>query len=362
MDKPEVALVNYTVLYKNSKGQPVQTSPLTEDAFEKVQESVPGTVLEVKKTVRAVDQAEGPPQNVSKTKVMNAESSTRMPPLVDIIEAEEIIIYSPLLIKAVKQAVRYWPSHGFVRAQKIMVLDRPYRSLGAYHAEINELADKYNRMTARQVEDGKSDGLSLEECKKTANEIKLLMHEVDKAQKEYMDEEIKRLEKEEPVASFDSLWMLFKPGTIVYHNTGSEEVAYVVKICQWASESQTKPGDPITVVKIWMWNLDFNGTSCISGNNSLATDNPVGTNINRRKHSVAIHRFEGECKIQDLPVYPEIYAAEYDSKRARREARGKKYFQYLAGPVPCLRYTGYLSGHESDPNDSASQRWVRYIL
>ena len=90
-------------------------------------------------------------------------------------------------------------------------------------------------------------------------------------------------------------------------------------------------------------------------------DRPPGTHVDRRKHTVTIYRFEGESKIQDLPLYPEKYAEDHEQKRAHRVDRGKKYLQYLTSSVPCLRYEGYLSDTATEPRDIESQRWVRNL-
>lgn len=87
----------------------------------------------------------------------------------------------------------------------------------------------------------------------------------------------------------------------------------------------------------------------------------LGTHIDRRRHTVTIQRFEGERKVRDLGLYPEVYANNYEQKRAHRVARGKKYFEYLSSPVPCLRYEGYLSDKATEAPDIESQSWVRTL-
>ena len=250
--------VTYNVLYKDLKGQVIQSRPVNEKEFDELKESARGEVLERKKVVRIIDQSERAPVHVNRAKVMN-ENARDTDNRVEVIESEQIIIYSPLLIKAVKQAVEYWPSLGFVRAEKNLVLDRPYRSVGAYRTNLDNLLRDYESLKKTDLSERINNGLSFEDCKKTALEIRLLTHELDKAQKEIMDEKHKRESTTEPVTSFDSLWTLFTPGTIVYHNVGGKEIPYRVRLCQWSSDPQLKPGDPVTKVSIVLWSLDFNG-------------------------------------------------------------------------------------------------------
>ena len=264
--EPPNTPVAYTVLFKDSKGRTLQTMPSKEKEFDDLKESARHAVLEVKKIVRVVDQAYTPPQNVAKNKISSViPSRDKMTPFVEAVEAEQIIIYSPRLIKAVKQAVKYWPSLGFVRARRDLLLDRPYRSIGASRTEFHKLLSEYDSLTNSQSSEHAVNVDDVEECRQTAEEIRLLMHEVDKAQADFDQERIKHNKQEDPVTSFDSLWMLFTPGTIVYHNTGGEEIAYMVKMCQWSRDPQLDPSDPVTQVSVFVWNLDFNGTSNAPG-------------------------------------------------------------------------------------------------
>ncbi|KAL6714395.1 hypothetical protein ACLMJK_007818 [Lecanora helva] len=328
--------ITYNVLYKDLKGQFLQSRPVSEKTFDELKESARGEVLERKKIVRIIDESASAPSHVSKQKVLNTEVES-MDYRVDVVEAEQIIIYSPLLIKAVKQAVKYWPSHDFIKSDKILVLNRPYRSIGAHRNNLDNLLHTYEALEETDYSTDTTHDLSFSDCKLAAEQIRMLTRELDKAQKDIMEESRKRHMDKEPVTSFDALWMLYTPGTIAYHNEDGEETPYVVRICQW---SELQPGDPLTMVNVEVWNLDFNGT-----------------HIDRRRKKITLLRFEGEMKIRDLVLYPERYAKNHESKRADRKARGEKYFRYLAGAVPCLYYEGHLSQSVSKPQDTESQRW-----
>ena len=68
-----------------------------------------------------------------------------------------------------------------------------------------------------------------------------------------IEEEESRHKKSPPTATFEMMWMLWKPGTRVYNDVDGELAAFVVK-----SAETDKTSNP-SYYAVVLWSLDFNG-------------------------------------------------------------------------------------------------------
>ena len=85
----------------------------------------------------------------------------------------------------------------------------------------------------------------------------------------------------------------------------------------------------------------------------------VGVEIDRRHRTVTIDRFNGSRPIVELPVYPETYAENAETKRKERVERGRKYLDLLSRGGAHRMYSGFLSNHSSNPSLRQNHKHVR---
>lgn len=236
-------------VYADNKGGFLEPSswqgPMDETQYKAVQETAATSVFEMKKIVKVVPPRSGNP----------AED-----PVVDSIQSESIIVHSSRLLKAIKEVVQYWPSSAYYAGQTKLILAKPYRSIGVHKEEFDALEKEY-RTKASNLTD--TDPEEAAEYKITADHIGLLMKEINEVQNEQVAEEKKRHTQSPPVATFDMLWMLFKPGHYVYTIINGEEVVCRVRLAVWERGLGNTANDPYAKVVVNMWYLDYNG-ECIS--------------------------------------------------------------------------------------------------
>jgi len=152
-------------------------------------------------------------------------------------------------------------------------------------------------------------------------------------------EEDARYVKPTPVATFEMLWMLYKPGTDVYAQIDEQRGGFVVQSSEPVTENR-KWGTPMPL-KVLMWSLDFNGIK-----------------VGRRAHEVTIGPYEGEREITSLKVFPASFLDSQPelSPRKRLEDRGEKYYSMLLGKQ--MDYNGFSMPAEKKPKRHHSGRVI----
>lgn len=143
-------------------------------------------------------------------------------------------------------------------------------------------------------------------------------------------EEDARYQKPTPVATFEMLWMLFKPGKDVYAEIDEQRGGFVVQSCASVTEKR-EYGRPMPL-KVMMWYLDYNGIK-----------------VGRRQREVTIAPFEGEREITSLKVIPAEFLDNTPdlSPRKTLEARGQKFYSMLLGKQ--MDYKGFSMAANKKP-------------
>ncbi|KXX75206.1 hypothetical protein MMYC01_207129 [Madurella mycetomatis] len=131
-------------------------------------------------------------------------------------------------------------------------------------------------------------------------------------------------------ASYDFLWLLFKPGDIVFAETrgiGKKLAGFVVMrvthvSCNKTGSPQLEP-HPADRWELALWNLAYDGGR-----------------LRRRAHTVYVHRFYGERAIADLPAFPIRFAPNQKKLREELIERGKRYHRIICDGQSHMRYNG----------------------
>ena len=224
-------------------------------------------------------------------------------------EEKELVIHSEPIIKALRAIVDYYPGQSLLG--DAITIKEPFCILVHFREELEEYkqscgdAETYHHISVLQkyLEDNLGDKILAEDA---------------------------RYVKPAPVATFEMLWMLFKPGMDVYAQLDEQRGGFVVHSC--APMTENLRFGQLAPLKVIMWYLDYDGRL-----------------VGRRRHEVVITPFEGEREITSLKVFPAklLDGTEDFSTRRRLEERGEKFYGMLLGKQ--MDYRGYSMPVEKKP-------------
>ena len=233
----------YKVRHKKSTFDAYWTSlRLTERDYDNQREEGAGLVLELRKD-----------GYLSNPKDIPVDG--KPVPLAKIVE-EVMHIHSQHLIDIMPLVVGYYPSNKLSRSNlrnghRSLVVARPYKMLGGARPKLQELKDQYRRELAEINPNGVHNEKDIERRAVTVQHIEILEHELDKVLKEPIAEELRGYHQHPSVASYDMLWLLFRPGTLVYTKIHEELACCMINIPFYNYES--------SMLELYMWFLDFDG-------------------------------------------------------------------------------------------------------
>ena len=215
-------------------------------------------------------------------------------------EEKELIIHSQPIIKALREIVDYYPGQSLLG--DTLSIKEPFSILVHFRKELQEYKD-----------DSEDD--------ETKHHIEVLLKYLQDNLGEKILLEDQRYVKATPVATFEMLWMLYKPGMDVYANIDDQRGGFVVQSCVNVTEN-AKFGRPMPL-KVMMWYLDYDGRM-----------------MGRRPYEMSIIPFEGEREIASLKVVPAAFVDSIDpAPRKKLEDRGEKFYGMLLGKQ--MDYKGF---------------------
>lgn len=231
---------------------------------------------------------------------------------------KELIIHSEHLIKALRSIVQYYPGQSLLG--DTITIKEPLSILVHYRKELQEYCEK--------CEDAE-----------TCHHINVLLKYLEDNLGDKILEEDARYQKPTPVATFEMLWMLYKPGKDVYAEIDEQRGGFVVQSCASVTKDR-EYGRPMPL-KVMMWYLDYNGIK-----------------VGRRSHEVTIAPFEGEREITSLKVIPaEFLDVKPElSPRKALEDRGEKFYSMLLGKQ--MDYNGFSMPADKKPKRYHSGRVI----
>lgn len=245
----------------------------------------------------------------------------------------EVIIDSVLIVEAFKTMITYYP--GLELRGITMTIPEPYCVFYDYYQEIKALQRTLDASTKHPVDNSQPQTTQPEpemNTKEQSGHLKVLCDFIESQNLEDVELERKRHRQSPPVATYRMMWLLFKPGTRVYHFSGGRAIAGVVISVQTDNLSQ-RPG----LRSVKFWTLDFDGFK-----------------LGRRELSHNFRPFDREKKISELAVCPcDIYDA-HDTNHLRDQLidRGEKFWKFLSGVQ--IYYEGNL------PNEAIE--WVSLFI
>ena len=248
------------------------------------------------------------------------------PPSVHSVAGTRLKINSPAIITALKSVVEYYPGYSFL--EKTVTIAEPYAIL-IHHEE--ELASYRKRWAP---------GTSLsedQECERKRDTYEHLGI-LEKFLQDRMGPSV-LAEKQRHArghATFEMLWMLFKPGTDVYlyHKGNLNLSAAVIESTDEESRRQWP-----NVLGIKLWYMQYNGKY-----------------LGRERDTRDLARYDGEKEIAMLDVFPCQFLNEdtaqegFKSQRTQIEERGKMFWRLTK--KQCMHFTGLTATY---PQEYVSQ-------
>ncbi|KAI9369381.1 hypothetical protein BJX61DRAFT_519875 [Aspergillus egyptiacus] len=313
--------IRYRVHYEDTDGNLLEKSPYTprnpelkaepeeEEDCESLKPSVFDIVIHVtirdiietkSITTKAAATEAGHDHNGENTTDVGVTEAGKSVYKIKSVNFEEMVIRSPYLVKAIQDVVTYYPNQE--TAGETITVSEPYFFLLHHQTELEEY---FERTDPAGKKDGEAtEGLEGNEDSTGQEHFKMLQAFLDARWKRKIQKETERHLQTPPLATFEMLWMLFKPGTRVFASDPWDELSgYVVR-------SISRNGDFLTIN---LWYLEF-----------------TGTYLDRHPRSVVIYCYEGGREISSLPAYPmEIISRgvshPLNSKlRAKLEQRGER--------------------------------------
>ena len=190
------------------------------------------------------------------------------------VESPVLKINSPAIINALQRVVDYYPEQDF--SGDSLSVSQPFALLIHHQRELASFRETYAPGKVR------SENECCEREENTYEHLGVLQKLLQ--QRVGVSVEIEKLRHERGYATFEMLWMLFKPGITVYSDTWSDGNydAYVIhSVTGGAAESPTSP------LQMRLWNLEFDG-SLIGRCGMTRTQSP----------------YNGEKRISELEVFP----------------------------------------------------------
>ncbi|RYP41887.1 hypothetical protein DL767_000716 [Monosporascus sp. MG133] len=236
-------------------------------------------------------------------------------------EHTTMVINSIHLINALKAVVGYYPGTSFIGES--VRIDAPYRVLIHHRAALARY-----KVSQPETHDE-------EYAFTTAKHIDVLLSFLDKALGNQIREEEERHNSGIPKATFDNLWLLLKPGSVVYAEKNNKWTPFVVSSVFAPARSSEEGPRP------WMvncWNISY-----------------CGNKFTRFAHAFKIEPFTGEQAISSLQVIPERFFRGEDGDMspsdvaAKQINLGKIAWELAKGPV-YMSYDGGLVDKEDNEN------------
>ncbi|KAJ8118977.1 hypothetical protein ONZ43_g3889 [Nemania bipapillata] len=295
---------------------------VSEEDYDGLRDMNSGYPIEMTKVVKVIQ-----PPNGSKSAVMRGNGMLDNE-IIDHIKSETMTIRSKTLLEELKKII-YWPSAAFYHGQQKLQLSYPYRSLCVYRDELEKLLEAKTKELS-EAEDSSDDAARL---KLTHDHLSLVLAEVDKVSKANVILEDERHSRPEPVATFDMLWKLFRPGTEVYLYEDGQETAAKVRLLRWdygplAMNDQSDR--PFRTVSVFVWYLDHDGIY-----------------LTARQHIIEIGRWDGEKPIKELSVQPASMVENGRAKRDKIVQRGRHYLELIKSDFAHRMYDGMLSRQDN---------------
>ena len=230
-----------------------------------------------------------------------------------------IRLHSPLVNDLLRKLVHYYPGYDLEGTQ--IMHNHPYRILSHYYDELCQIRDVYDEEDLYKKIKIQGYDDEFECSKQMSAHLSQIISFVDDHY--YKETAVKEIElHRNGRATFDNLWLLFKPGEIVFANVRGEVAGFIV----WRVSFKTQNSDSKSPEDKWivyLWNLGY-----------------TGVKLTRQASTYSIDRFQGEKDISTLDVFPTKYLKDGRASPENLIKRGKRYYDIMCSLPAYRKYDG----------------------
>ena len=263
-------------------------------------------VLEVVTEVRSLQKGDLPRDG--------KDAKLPQPPSVHSVAGTRLKINSPAIVTALQSVVEYYPGYSFM--EESVTIAEPYAILIHHEKELASYRKRFAPGISLSVDQ------KCERKRDTYEHLGLL----EKYLQDRMGPSVlaEKQRHARGYATFEMLWMLFKPGTDVYlrHFIDSSLSAAVVE----STNEESRLTYP-NILEMKFWYMQYNGT-----------------HLGRKRDARDQSRYDGEKEIAKLEVFPcqflneDVAQEGFKSQRTRLEERGKMFWRLTK--KQCMHYDG----------------------
>jgi len=242
-----------------------------------------------------------------------------------IIDPTYIRILSPQIQEVLRKIVQYYPGHDL--QGKELLFKEPYNVLVHYYYDLHMVAATYSGRDGTVELGSEAEGsLVTIHCDKTTHDHLNILLESPTFKGHYeglIEPELWNHER--GLASYEMLWLLFKPGETVLARVRNNLAGFIVLAADHTPDPYGV--SPLDKWTIHVWNLAY-----------------TGQRLTRQAHEFTIERYDGLCEIISLNIFPKCFLR--DGSKTEREliARGAEYFRIVCGLPAHRRYSGPVIG------------------
>ena len=206
------------------------------------------------------------------------------------VEQTTMIINSAYLINALKAVVGYYPGFSFIGAS--VHINAPYQVL------------IHNRAALARYKVSQPETHDEEYAFITARHIDVLLSFLEKTLGKQIREEEQRYSSSTPKATFDKLWLLLKPGTVVYAESDQNWTPFVISSVHFTTGNEAHRPKAYSVT---CWNISYSGNR-----------------FSRVMQNFMIEPFSGEEAIKNLRIIPARFFKGQDNDMSPPEVSVKQ--------------------------------------
>lgn len=237
-----------------------------------------------------------------------------------------IRILSPRVIDTLRKLVEYYPDYSL--ADKEVFLEYPYRVLVHHYDQLLQIKDRAGTSSKLKIEGIDGDFPCDEEL---GHQLGVLLHFLDE---NFYQEEVKHeLELyRSGLATYEKLWILLRPGSIVFAKIRGELAGFVVsKVKHKSGHSVPSTTSSFDHWEVSVWSLAYTGEL-----------------LTRQANEFGIYRYAGTKAIPSLEVFPVEYLEDSGETRQKLINRGKEYHNIVCRLPAHKRYSGDVIADKPD--------------
>ena len=240
-----------------------------------------------------------------------------------------IRIFSPQLRSVLRSLIKYYPSLDL--ETKEMILIQPFSPLFHYWDDFQSILNAFRSgNSSTRIINPENGSDATIDCDQTTYDHLGVLLTSPPVIKEFTT--VIGPERElhaKGFATYNNLWLLFRPGNTVFTLVRGQLAGFVVENSFHVSrQNSSSPSFLPNAMDRWslkLWNLAYDNGK-----------------LTRQSYTFYINRYYGEKRITDLPVFPVALMNDNEAKKGALIQRGQRYHKIICDDQSHVRYNGLV--------------------